>query len=458
MNNFKIAVIDDEADIVESIQFYFKEYGVTGFTDSNEALDFINNNYYDIIISDYKMPGTSGVQLLMSAKEHNSYGHGILLTAYADKNLLEQSLNKGLVTRLLEKPLDLKQLKKVVLELLEDCKQKKEEKKKLERLEVENSLLKEKLQEKQTLIGYDKGLKHVYKQITSVAKYNVSVLISGETGTGKEVTARTIHNLSSRKDKPFITVNCGAIPEHLIESELFGHIKGAFTGANQTRTGKFELAEGGTIFLDEIGELPLAQQVALLRVLQEKEICKVGENKTIKVDIRVVAATNRDLEKEIEKGTFREDLFYRLNEFPLFLPPLRERKNDIADLASYFITKFSAELNTQNITISGPAIERLQQFYWKGNVRELENVIKRVLITLEGKIIEPGNFDFIVSRGELSVKDILDFIRKNIFDGGLSLKKLNDMIIKDILDSCEGNVSNAVKKSGIKRDQFYKFK
>lgn len=259
------------------------------------------------------------------------------------------------------------------------------------KLQTENDNLREILKMTSptgTIVGNSKVMKEVAYQISLIAESNVSVLITGETGTGKELVAKEIHNLSSRKENPFITVNCGAIPEGLIESELFGHKKGAFTGASDDRIGKFEAAQGGTIFLDEIGELPLMLQVKLLRVLQERQIVRVGDNATIDIDVRVITATNRNLEEEIEAGRFRSDLFYRLNVFQLYLPSLKERGADILLLADYFVRKYSASLNVKINRIETSAIDLMMRYHWPGNVRELENCIERAcLLAREEKVI-----------------------------------------------------------------------
>lgn len=242
-----------------------------------------------------------------------------------------------------------------------------------------------------SIIGNSKKMREVKEEIITVSKSDISVLITGETGTGKELVAREIHNNSFRKDKPFVVVNCGAIPEGVVESELFGHRRGAFTGANETRIGKFEDAEGGTIFLDEIGELPLNLQVKLLRVLQEKEITRIGENKPIKVNVRVIAATNRDLEKEIAEGRFRSDLYYRLNVFSIFVPPLRERGSDIILLADYFVQKYSQRTGKIIKRIDTPTIDMLMKYHWPGNVRELENCIERACLVTNDDTIHSHN-------------------------------------------------------------------
>ena len=255
---------------------------------------------------------------------------------------------------------------------------------------LENQQLKEMIQKSSpigTIIGNSKGMRELAYQISLISDKPTSVLITGETGTGKELVAKNIHDLSPRKDKPFITINCGAIPEGLIESELFGHKKGSFTGAVNDRIGKFEAANGGTLFLDEIAELPLTLQVKLLRALQEKEICKIGDNIPIKFNTRIITATNKDLEKEIEKNTFRADLYYRINVFHLYLPPLRERGADIMLLTDFFIKKYSKQLNKKIDRIDTPAIDMIVNYHWPGNVRELENCIERSCLLTDDNVI-----------------------------------------------------------------------
>jgi len=296
-------------------------------------------------------------------------------------------------------------------------------------------------------------------QISLIADSNVPVLIMGETGTGKELVAKEIHDLSERKKRPFITVNCGAIPEGLIESELFGHKKGAFTGAVSDRIGKFEAANNGTLFLDEIGELSMLLQVKLLRAIQEKEVTPVGANNNISVNVRIITATNRNLEEEVAKGNFRADLYYRLNVFQLFLPPLRERGSDIMLLADHFIKKYSNQQNKNIERIDTPAIDMLMAYHWPGNVRELENVIERgIVLSKDRKSINSDCFEYLVAKSVSlnNYEDAISVIRDTILDFQLNLSDVENDILKNILSYFDGNILTAVSKTSISKNKFYR--
>jgi transcriptional regulator with GAF, ATPase, and Fis domain len=291
------------------------------------------------------------------------------------------------------------------------------------------------------IIGQNGGLANVLKLATKVAKTDTSVLIRGETGTGKEVAARFIHDNSTRRDKPFIRVNCAALSETLLESELFGHEKGAFTGATNTRMGRFELANGGTIFLDEIGDISQKLQVMLLRVLQEREIERVGGVSTINVDVRIVAATNKDLESEVADSSFREDLFYRLNVFPIFLPPLRERLEDISDLLNWFLDKYQHLTNKKPVV--GPGlVQALQSCDWPGNIREFENLVQRALVVCEGDTLEPDHFyfDFAPTKPKVSTGNVKDQVKTKQYE-----------TMKACLEKYDGNCSKAARELGLAR-------
>lgn len=293
-----------------------------------------------------------------------------------------------------------------------------------------------------SIIGNSRPMRELAHQISLIADSNVSVLITGETGTGKEMVAKEIHRLSSRKEKPFITINCGAIPEGLIESELFGHKKGSFTGAINDRIGKFQAADGGTIFLDEIGELPQILQVKLLRALQEREITKVGDNHNISVDVRVIAATNRNLEEELEKGTFRSDLYYRLNVFQLFLPPLRERGSDILLLADFFIKKYANQMGKNITRLDTSAIDMLTVYHWPGNVRELENCIERACLLSQDGVISGHNLP-----PSLQMKSVENRGKKRgKFESLVRAYEIE--LITDALKDCEGNQTAAADYLG----------
>lgn len=312
------------------------------------------------------------------------------------------------------------------------------------------------------VVGLDKGLKDAYSNIKVAAKHPVNVLITGETGTGKEVVASLIHELSNRKDRPFIKINCAALPNSLFESELFGVEKGAYTDAKKSRAGKMELANGGTLFLDEIGELDLDLQAKLLRVLQTREIERLGSNKIIKTNFRLIVATNRNLRDSIKNRQFRNDLYYRLNEFPVTLPPLRERKMDISALATFFITKISGELGLDDIGISSDALDYLKQYQWPGNVREFENVVKRVIISLENtNTIKATHFKFLLTEPheQATINNyqwILDQLANCIMEKKIDLKGLESDILNSILKLTDHNIMRASRISGIARNRFYR--
>ena len=461
MNNYSIIVVDDEEIILESIKDYFPDYDITTFCNSNEALEELKSNYYDIIIADYKMPDMTGLELLIESKKIGSYYYGILLTAFAEKKLLEEFINKNLIKKVLEKPLELDRLKKVIQDAVKDCQLYHSRDNELSELKLfyKNAISESEYLNKK-IIGIDSGLRDIFKKIPQIAKTNENVLITGETGTGKEIIARTIHTVSHRKNKPFIRINCGAIPEHLIESELFGYNKGAFTGANTDKEGKIELADKGTLFLDEIGELKPDLQIKLLHVIQEKKIERLGSNITIDIDFRLISATNKDIESEIRNNTFREDLYYRISTIPLDLPPLRDRPDDIEPLIKYFVDMYSLELNRNNISISESAIERLKTYMWPGNIREMENVIKRAIILLdenENKIGEDSFFYlFLNIKNESTFKEIINHLSIQIIEKKKNLKSVGKLILNSILKHFNGNIMEAVRNTNISKNKFYR--
>ena len=371
--NEHILVADDEAGIRESIAEMLESEGYTVFSaaDGEEALAILKEESIDILLTDLKMPKMSGTELIVEARTWSPTTLAIIMTAFASVETAVSALRLGAADYLM-KPLDFDELLVIITSLLE----------KREALE-QNRYLKEQVDKKfnfNFIIGDSEPMKKLYKMIARVGPTKSSVFVSGKSGTGKELVARAIHQHSDRSQKAFLAINCGAIPESLFESELFGHKKGAFTGAQSDRAGVFVLADKGTLFLDEIGEMPLAMQVKLLRVLQEGEVQPVGASSARKVDVRIVSATNRDIRKEIEAGNFREDLFYRLNIIELNVPSLKDRTGDIPLLCSYFLSKFNKELNRAITGISPKAMRCLNNYEWPGQVRELENVIERAVL------------------------------------------------------------------------------
>ncbi|MBI5849216.1 MAG: sigma-54-dependent Fis family transcriptional regulator [Nitrospirae bacterium] len=369
----RILVIDDDSIVRDVLESFFtgKGFSVTLAENGERGVELLDHDKFDILFVDLVMPGLGGLDVLQNASERKISTPSIVMTAFAEVKTAVEAMRLGAFDYI-TKPFILEELLITVNRAL-----------KLSKLKQENLMLKKQLKQKYNfhgLIGASPRMQKVYDMIEKVADTESTVLITGESGTGKEVVAKTIHFNSSRAQNSFIPLNCSAIPKDLLESELFGHEKGAFTGAVNTRIGRFELANGGTIFLDEIGELHPSLQVKLLRVLQEREFERVGGTKTVKVDVRILAATNKDLEKATQDGTFREDLFYRLNVIPLHLPPLRKRKEDIPLLIDHFMQIYCKKKKKELIKISQPIMDCFLSYRWHGNVRELENLIERVVI------------------------------------------------------------------------------
>jgi transcriptional regulator with PAS, ATPase and Fis domain len=343
---------------------------------------------------------------------------------------------------------------------ISECEEKKLAAERLEFLKRSYDIFKEQERENHKIIGLEKGLKHIYQQVERIAPLSVNILISGKTGTGKEQLAHCIHQLSPRREKNLIKVNCSAIPDSLLESELFGYDKGAFTGADKNKFGKIELANGGTLFLDEIGELKLNLQVKLLRFLQEKEIERLGSNKTIKVDFRLICATNKNLEELVAQGLLREDFYYRVNSYPIHLPALNERFEDLKDLVEYFVYKTSLELGIRPPDIEHDVVEKLKQYTWPGNIRELENACRRALISCYNLgTIRANDFAFLFEKNRVdkfSFNHAINVIRDEIIYNNFDLKKIEKHILKSILDYYDNNVQQAVQKTGILKDKFYR--
>ncbi|TAL29575.1 MAG: sigma-54-dependent Fis family transcriptional regulator [Spirochaetes bacterium] len=464
MNDFSIMVVDDEAIILESIRDYLSGYSIRTFLDPRDAWKALQNEYFDIIVSDYKMPGMNGLDLLLEAKRNDRYHYGILLTAYAEKDLLEDCINGDVIRKVVEKPLKLAPFKALIDAAITSCATARDERERVVRMRL---ICEEAFKGlnflNDSIIGIDGGLKEVYRKAEYIAPTNENVLITGETGTGKEALARAIHFMSARRAQPFIKINCGAIPENLIESELFGFSKGAFSGADREKPGKIELAQGGTLFLDEIGELSPEMQTRLLSAVQEKRVERLGALRSISVDFRLISATNRDLDKSMRENRFRSDLYYRIGTYPIHLPPLRARTMDMENLVRYLVNSFGRELGKKNVEVEDRAIARLKEYSWPGNVRELENVIKRALLHLSDheKIIGPEAFEYLfykvdsdsrLGAGESAIAEI----RNRIIREKLSLKTLEKEIIASILEHFNDNIIEAVKVTGIPKDRFYR--
>jgi len=380
MKKVKILVVDDEAIVRESLGDWLKDVGYQVLTAENgpKALEVIEKEKPGIMIADLVMPGMDGIELMKRAKAQQPKIEVIIITAYASIPTAITAMKEGAYDYI-EKPFCPERAELLVEKLVEH-----------QELVEENLSLRQKLEDRyrfENIIAKSSKMQRLIELIKVVGKSNATVLITGESGTGKELVARAIHSQSHRRNKPFVAVSCAALPESLLESELFGHEKGSFTGAYAQKKGKFEFANGGTIFLDEVGEMSANIQVHLLRVLEEKEFTRVGGNEPIRVDLRVISATNKDLRKAIEKQEFREDLYYRLNVVNIELPPLRERKEDIPLLAEHFLNKFAMENKKEISGFSPEAMELVLGYDWPGNVRELENAIERAVILAKSSII-----------------------------------------------------------------------
>jgi two-component system response regulator PilR (NtrC family) len=378
----RILVVDDERSMREFLEIFFRRegYEVTTAGGVDEALLALDADDYDLVITDIQMPGRSGLDLLLEVRQASPETPVIMITAFATAENAITAMKQGAYDYI-TKPFKVDEIRVVVEKALE---------KKL--LASENRRLRSQLRTQtrsRALVGTSRPMQRVYELVAQVAPTRANVLVVGESGTGKELVARAIHDQSDRAEKPFVAVNCAAIPENLLESELFGHVKGAFTGAVQNKDGLFETADGGTLFFDEIGELPAALQVKLLRVIQEKSIRRVGGNSDRRVDVRMVAATNRCLEDEVAAGRFREDLYYRLNVIQIALPPLRDRPEDVPLLVQHFVEKYAAELGREIEGCSDEALQVLLAYPFPGNVRELENVIERAVALTRESVIRP---------------------------------------------------------------------
>jgi len=379
-----ILVVDDKDSMRNMLAATLVEEGhqVDSAGNGQKALDLIKNKPYDVVVTDLKMPDVDGLAVLDGIRNADSDTSVIVMTAYGTVEDAVAAMKKGAFD-FITKPFDTEHLCMLVNRALEN-----------RRLLAENSLLREELfaQEGfQDIIGRNPKMVEICKLIQKVAGADASVLLNGETGTGKELFAKSIHLLSPRRDRPFIAINCAAIPHELLENELFGSEKGAFTGAHARKMGKFEIADTGTVFLDEIGDMDIALQAKLLRVLQQKNFERLGGTKSIDVDVRVIAATNMDLTERIKIKQFREDLYYRLSVFPIGIPPLRERPEDVKELAEYFLAKYTRDRKGKPKSFSCDAIGLLEKYHWPGNVRELENTIERAVILAEGKKITPDH-------------------------------------------------------------------
>jgi DNA-binding NtrC family response regulator len=428
-----ILIVDDEESVRDSLYSWFIDdgYYVECAENAKKALSIVQSKDFDIILADIKMPGMDGMEMHRRIKTLNKNPIFIIMTAFASVDTAVQALKEGAYDYV-TKPFDPDDLSHLIRNASAQI-----------ALKAENENLKNKisfLDNVEDLVGESEALKKVLKEVESVAQSNSSVIITGESGTGKELIARAIHSNSPRKYFPLVSVHCGALTESLLESELFGHEKGAFTGATFNRKGRFEMADGGTIFLDEIATISPKMQVELLRVLESKTFVRVGGNKEISSDFRVICATNRDLKSMVNSGTFREDLYYRLNVVNIQVPPLRERTEDIPLLAHYFIKKYCTSMSRDLISIEPAALKQLEEFEFPGNVRELENMIERAIVIGNGK--------------EIKLKDLP--LGKEVAHSSIeSLDELERKHISTILNNYDWNISRSAKALGVDRATLY---
>ena len=444
MKALSVYYVDDEEENLRALQRLLRgscELRIQ--SDPKLALEELRENPADVLISDQRMPGMAGVDLLARASSDRSARLGMLLTAFADMEVLVDAVNRGLIFRYLSKPIREFDLRHALDEASEKLRLLDENESLLRRLEQTNEYLREEIRENHAdslLENPPAGLALACSVARKVSATASTVLLRGESGVGKEVFARAIHEASPRAKMPFIRVNCGALTESLLESELFGHEKGAFTGSIGRKIGKFEAADGGTLFLDEIGDVSAKLQVNLLRALQEKEFERVGGNETLKVDVRVIAATHQPLESMIEEKRFREDLFFRLNVFPIHIPPLRERIADLPQLTEALLIRIHRRLGIATKTLTKDALEKLKGYDWPGNVRELENVLERALI--------------LAPTGAIGAEDIV----LDALDASASSDAASELTIESIraaLEAAKGNKVEAARRLGVKRPTLY---
>lgn len=455
----RILIVDDEESFRHMLSVILRKekYEVETASNGEEALQKISESPFDQILCDIRMPQMDGLEFLKEAQKIGVESTIIMMSAYGTIDTAIEAMKLGAYDYI-SKPF---KTDEIILTL-----RKAEEREQLRR---ENQLLRREVQREysfENIVSKNAKMKEIFEVIKKVAPYKSTILIMGESGTGKELVARALHYNSDRSKKPFVAVNCGAIPENLLESELFGHVKGAFTDAIRTKRGLFEEADGGTLFLDEIGELPPQLQVKLLRVLQEGEIRRVGESRPIKVDVRIISATVKDLAKEVNEGRFRDDLFYRLNVLPIHIPPLRERKEDIPILIEHFIKKFTQSTNKNVVGIDSKALEALMNYRWSGNVRELENTIERAVVLADGEYIMFENLPpeirefkkeeevtiLPVDEEEYSIKKASRVLETNLIRKALKRTKGNHTHAARLLEISHRALLYKIKEYGIEED------
>jgi two-component system response regulator PilR (NtrC family) len=433
----KILVADDEQSMREFLDIMLKKegYKVSLASHGEEVLKLAERDIFDLILMDIRMPKMDGISVLKKVKTLSPETIVIMITAYASADTAIKAMKEGAYDYV-TKPFKVDEIKLIIKNALEK-----------KNLQKENILLKQVVRDRyhfNNILGQCPNMLALYDLLEKVAPTKTNILITGESGTGKELVAKAIHYNSPRKDKPFVTLNCGAIPESLIESELFGHMKGAFTDAIATKKGLFEMADEGTIFLDEISELPLLMQVKLLRVLQDKEFKRVGGTEDIRVDVRIISATNKDLEEAVREKRFREDLFYRLNVIQIKLPPLRERREDISLLAMHFLKRYAEELNKNISGISPEALRIMLNYDFPGNVRELQNIIERAVALENNPELTPQNLSSYLEQQPLMKKNLLDL---EIPSEGIDLEKVVEELERNLLVKALDRTKGIKKKA-----------
>jgi DNA-binding NtrC family response regulator len=440
-----ILIVDDEKIVRDSLSKWFTEDGYTVSSAENAAaaLKQLHLHPWDIILLDIKMPGMDGMELQQRIKAVDPSATIIFITAHASVETAVQALKEGAFDYV-TKPIDPDYLSHMIGKALKE-----------RSLVKENVKLKEQITEfsrADEIVGDSSQMKKVFELIQTVADTDTTVMIRGESGTGKELIARAIHSNSRRRFFPIVPVNCGAMPEGVLESELFGHERGAFTGAHYRRKGKIELSDGGTLFLDEVGNISMKTQMDLLRVIETKQLTRVGGNDIIKVDFRVISATNKDLEKAVADATFREDLYYRLNVFSIFIPPLRERKGDIPMLANYFVKKYSAIMGKQITCISPEAMDAIVRYNWPGNVRELENAVERAMVVGRPPSIKPQDLPFqLLEKNNVLSSGSLEAVERQHIINTIEENKWNISRSAEILGIDRATLYHKIEKYGLKR-------
>src|SRR5216684_3794698 len=437
-SNATILIVEDEAKMRRLLELNLADDGFQTLSagDAETGLKLLQNGPVDLVLTDLKLPGMNGLDFLAAVKRFQAALPVVVMTAFGTVETAVEAMKGGASDYVL-KPFSLDEMRMVVHKELD-----------VRRLRAENRSLREALQQRYqhpNLIARSVKMQEVLATVERVAPTNSTVLLGGESGVGKDLVARAIHEKSRRASGPFIKINSAAIPENLLESELFGYEKGAFTGAAASKPGKFELADKGTLFLDEIGDVPAPIQVKLLRVLQEREFERLGGTKTLKVDIRLIAATNRDLRAALEQGTFREDLYYRLNVVPIDIPPLREHKEDIPDLANHFLERFARENEKEISGITPAAVKTLMDYHWPGNVRQLENTIERAVALANKLVLDTG--DFHLETGTSKIGNASGFLPE-----GMTLEQWEDEMIREALRRANGNKSQAARLLGLSRN------